>query len=376
MEKQRLMKDGLNRYAVERMANSIQRVYPEFKKAQFVDSAIPNLDTLELKDRVRHLIRTLKPFLPAEFPQTANLLVQLKDHWDPGDPNDNLAGFAAWPVIDYIGEHGLNHPEEALNALKELTGLFSAEFAVRPFFIHHPNLTLQMATEWTQADDEHIRRLASEGSRPRLPWGQHLPQFIADPSPVIALLENLKDDPSEYVRRSVANNLNDISKDHPDAVISLCRRWQKKASPERLWIIRHSTRTLVKSGHPAVFGLLGFTENPQLNIRDFTITPETIQLGESITFSFILESTSPKPQTLVIDYAVHHRKANGQTSPKVFKFKQLEIGGRETIRLQKKHAVKAITTRTYYPGEHAVEILINGRSHGKTTFQLNSEEKQ
>ncbi|MDF7823194.1 DNA alkylation repair protein [Pontiellaceae bacterium B12227] len=364
------MKDGLGEAAVQRIAASLSKAWKPFPADTFSAAALNGLEELELKERVQHLIQALHTVLPSDFPEAAAILIKIKPVWDRGNPDDNLAGFAAWPIVDYISEYGLGHPETSLAALKELTPLFSAEFAIRPFIINHFELTFQCLEKWTADPDEHVRRLASEGARPRLPWGQQLPQFIADPSPVFQLLENLKDDPSEYVRRSVANNLNDISKDHPQQVIAVCKRWKKGAGKNRDWIIRHATRSLVKTGHPKIFGLLGYTENPQLNFQSLEVFPLEIQLGEAIEFSFKLHSTHAEPQSIVIDYAIHHVKASGKTAPKVFKFRTLEIGPGETMELSKKHAIRPITTRKYYPGEHAVEILINGKTFGRVDFTL------
>lgn len=369
-----LMKDGLGAAAIERIGDSLVQTVPDFPKQPFIDDAVHGIGSLELKDRVRHIIGVLNHYLPSNFAETADILIRLKDHWIPGEPGDNLGGFAAWPIIDYVGVHGLGHPEKALEVLKELTPMFSAEFAIRPFIIEHVELTLQALETWTTDPDEHVRRLVSEGSRPRLPWGQQLPSFIADPSPVIKLLEKLKDDQSEYVRRSVANHLNDISKDHPDLVIAVCQRWKQDATKERQWIIRHAARTLVKAGHPEVFGLLGYTENPQLDFQSLEVCPKAIHLGDTIEFSFKLQSANSKPQFIVIDYAVHHMKANGQTSPKVFKFRTLEIAPGETVNLSKQHSIKPITTRKYYPGDHAIEILINGKTFGEAGFTLRMDE--
>ena len=362
MAEPRLMKDRLGAEAVERIAASLAKASPGFPRQAFIDDALNGLQALELKERVRHIIDVLNRHLPAGFEEAAVILSKV----------DKLEGFAAWPIIDYVGEHGLDHPEKALETLKDLTGLFSAEFAIRPFIIQHFELTFRYLENWCSAPNEHVRRLVSEGSRPRLPWGQRLPQFIKDPAPVIQLLEKLKDDPSEYVRRSVANNLNDIAKDHPDAVIALCRRWQKHATPGRAWIIRHATRSLVKAGHPEVFVLLGYTEAPRLAFQSLEVFPEEVRLGEAIGFRFKLQSTHSKPQTIVIDYAIHHMKANGQTSPKVFKFRTLKLAPGETVVLSKQHAIKPITTRKYHSGVHAVEILINGKTFGRGNFILHS----
>jgi 3-methyladenine DNA glycosylase AlkC len=370
MTEQRLMKDGLGSPAISRLADALACTIDGFRAEAFLNDALTGLDALELKGRVHHIIGVMHSYLPSDFKKAAPLLIHLKGVWNPGERDDNLAGFAAWPIVDYIGEYGLDYPEESLNALKELTSLFSAEFAIRPFIIEHTELTFRSLEKWCGDRDQHVRRLVSEGSRPRLPWGQQLPEFIKDPSPVFKLLEKLKDDPSEYVRRSVANNLNDISKDHPKAVLSCCRRWQKPTTPERARIIRHATRTLVKSGHPEVFGLLGYTDHPKLEVLALEVTPPTIKLGESIEFSFQVQSTNSETQKVVIDYAIHHMKANGLTSPKVFKFCTLDIKPSECVERTKRHAIKPITTRKYYSGEHAVEILINGKTFGEVAFTL------
>jgi 3-methyladenine DNA glycosylase AlkC len=363
MTKQPLMKDRLGTDALGRIAVSLTKVKTGFPRHAFIASALSGLEPLELKARVRHIIGALHRHLPDDFNVAADILIKLKH-------SHNLHGFDAWPLIDYVGEHGLGHPEKALATLKELTPLFSAEFAIRPFIIQHFGLTFQTLEKWCSDPDEHVRRLVSEGSRPRLPWGQRLPQFIKDPIPVFQLLEKLKDDPSEYVRRSVANNLNDIAKDHPETVIALCRRWQDHPTAGKTRIIRHATRSLVKAGHPEVFVLLGYTENPKLDFQSLEVSPKEIVLGGTLEFKIQLQSTNAKPQTIVIDYAIHHIKANGKTSPKVFKFQTLEIGPGETAVLAKRHPIKPITTRKYYPGEHAIEILINGKAMARAAFSL------
>jgi len=366
------MKDGLGDEAVERIAESLARTISGFPKKKFTTDVMSGLEALELKERVWHVIGVLNKYLPDDFTETAKILIQLKANWISSEPGDPLGGFAAWPIIDYVGEHGLGLPEKALAVLKELTPLFSAEFAIRPFITEHFDLTFQTLDGWCNDPDEHVRRLVSEGTRPRLPWGSRLPQFINDPSPLFPLLEKLKNDPSEYVRRSVANNLNDISKDHPDTVIALCRRWKTPPSPKREWIIRHATRTLVKAGLPDVFGLLGYTENPKLDFQSLEVSPEEIKLGEAVTFEIKLQSTNSEPQSIVIDYAVHHMKANGSSSPKVFKLQTLKVAPGEMVELTKRHAIKPITTRKYYPGEHAIEILINGKTFGQVDFILHT----
>lgn len=365
----RKMKDSLGPEAIQRLAHALSATLPDFDLTDFAEQAIKGVEPLELKERVQFLIELLYQHLPSPFPETAKVLKATKQYWDTGNDNDPLRGFAAWPLIDYVAAYGLDHPDEAIPLLAELTPLFSSEMAIRPFLLNHFEQTYAEMERWCTNENEHVRRLVSEGSRPRLPWAMQLKPFIAEPEPVIRLLERLKDDESLYVRRSVANNLNDIAKDHPGRVVAVCKSWQN-GSKNRDWIIRHATRTLVKQGHPGALALLGFTENPELSVQGFRLEKEAIDLGETLSFSFSIESRAAEEQRLVIDYAIHHRKASGSLTPKVFKLRNITLTPGESIRIGKKHAIKKITTRRYYCGEHLVEILINGRSYGRCPFQL------
>ena len=370
MSDESLMKNGLAEPAVGRIAQALSASAEGFATRIFIDQAMEGLDQLELKQRVHHLIDVMRQHLPADFKQAAPVLKRVKANWVRGAADDPLQGFAAWPIIDYAAVHGIDQPRVALPLLRHLTSMFSAEFAIRPFILQHHELTYSHLQKWSGDRDASVRRLVSEGTRPRLPWGMRLPPYCKDPSPILPLLEALKDDPSETVRRSVANNLNDISKDNPDVVLRTCKDWLSDASEERKWLIRHATRTLVKAGHPDVFGLLGYTATPQIKARAVSLKPSTIQLGEAIEFIFSLTSASKKNQRLVIDYAVHHVKANGQTRPKVFKLKSVELKPGETMQVSKRHTIRRITTRTYYPGTHTVELLINGVPHASQDFEL------
>lgn len=370
MTTQRLMKTGLNDKAVARIAAALSQVVAHFPAKDFHREAIRGLAGLELKQRVRHIIAVLSRYLPGDFPQAAEILMQLKNHWDRGDGHDPLWGFAAWPLIDYVAVHGLFHPHVSLKALRHLTPLFSAEFAVRPFIVQHPEIVLGQLHRWCQDPDEHVRRLVSEGTRPRLPWGQRLTQFIADPVPVLALLEKLKDDASEYVRRSVANNLNDISKDHPNVVLQTCRHWFKSSDKNRQRLVRHATRSLVKAGCPAVFSLLGYSKVPRLRVQTWAVNKSRVRVGGVLGIRVALRSRSRVEQRLVIDYAVYFVKANGRPRPKVFKLKILTIGPGEVVEIDKQHSFKKITTRQYYAGKHKMELIINGVVSAEVDFRL------
>jgi len=370
MSEQKLMKSGLATDAVLRICTVLADIIDDFPVAQFQKDALDGLDDLELKQRVDHLISILADYLPEDFQKTAEVLLQVKQYWDWGDEHDALSSFAAWPLVDYVAEYGLEQPEISLNVLKELTPLFSAEFAIRRFIEQHFELTHTTLLQWTHDPDEHVRRLACEGIRPRLPWGKRLVEFCKNPEPILPIIEQLKDDPSLYVRKSVANNLNDISKDNPDRVIALCQLWNIEASPERQWLIRHALRSLVKQGRQEVFPLLGYSETVNVSISTFSLRNKTVEIGDSLDFELILASSSAQIQKLVLDYKIHHVKANGSTTSKVFKWKNITLHEGQPHSLNKLHPFKVITTRKYYPGEHAIEILLNGQSMAFQKFDL------
>lgn len=361
-----LLKDSIGPKAVQHIAECLKEINPNFDTVGFTQTANTDLAQLELKARVHHIIKALHDYLPGNFEQAAQILNQVKHH-QQAQHTPAIKAFTAWPLIDYVAVYGLQHPEIALETLAQLTGLFSAEFAIRPFIQQHYDLTYQHLQHWCNSSDYHLRRLVSEGTRPRLPWGSQLPKFIADPSPIFPLLEKLNNDCEDYVRRSVANNLNDISKDHPERVLLTSEQWLKEPSTEKTWIIRHATRTLVKKGDPRAFALFGYTESPKLDIK-LTIDKQRLEIGEAQTFSIQLTSTTTEPQKLVIDYAIHFMKRNGQLSPKVFKLKSLELLADKPIKIQKAHSFAPISTRQYYPGKHCIEIKINGASAATSSF--------
>ncbi len=364
------MKDGIGESAVQRISKVLLASGANFPEELFYHDAMSALHTLELKDRVRHMIAVMARHLPESFPQTADILGKVREHWIQHDGDDALMLFAAWPLIDYVAEYGLNHPAIALPLLRYLTPLFTAEFAIRPFIETHQEETYLQLQIWCMDRNEHVRRLASEGCRPRLPWGKHLSAYVQDPTPVISLLENLKDDPSDYVRKSVANNLNDISKDHPDVVITTCHRWQIDNVSCRDWIIRHATRTLVKEGYPGVFPLLGFTSKPRLNVIGPQLSQAHLMLGDSLEIIAEIISETNAKQHVVIDYSVHYIRANGKTNTKVFKWKNLRLRPNQSVTIKKAHAFKKITTRRHYSGVHKIGILVNGRPLQDAEFML------
>ena len=360
------MKQGLSHAAVARISQGLASIVKGFDQKNFTLQALKGLEDLELKARVHHIIAAMGLFLPA-FSKVAPALCRLPAHWDKGDPKDPLRGFAAWPIIDYVARYGIDQPALAFKALEKLTPLFSAEFAIRPFIERYPHEAFQQLNLWAQHPDDHVRRLASEGCRPKLPWGMQLKTLVAAPAPILPILETLKNDPSLYVRKSVANNLNDISKDHPNTVLNTLETWRTTtASKETLWIIQHASRTLIKQGNARALALMGAKK---AHIKSSQLVcPSSVLSGGLLNFS--LSFTSKQQQKLVIDYAIDFLRNNQQHNSKVFKLKTLEAQKGEEICINKSYSFKAISTRRYYPGEHRLHIQINGEVIASANFEL------
>ncbi len=369
-------KNLLNPALVQAMAQHLHRVAPAFDAAGFQAQALPGLEALEMKARSLQIASALEATLPADFDRAAGWLeTALAPPW-PGDRlgsdhplQHGLEGWALWPVGEFVARRGLAQPERALATLHALTQRFTAEFAIRPFIAEHPALALATLQGWVADPSAHVRRLVSEGSRPRLPWGLQLKALVTDPRPTAPLLLALQDDPSEYVRRSVANHLNDIAKDHPHRVADWLDQHLPGAPEPRRRLLRHASRSLLKQGHPRVLAAWGLGQAFQGDLV-FTLQPAALRVGEALQLRLALHSRSTAPQTLAIDYAVHHVKANGSLSPKVFKGWQLQLAPGESRVLEKAHSMKAVTTRRYHAGEHAVELLVNGQPLSQQPFVL------
>ena len=361
---------------IEQIAAQIELYDKAFNKSQFIELAAKDLETLELKQRSQQIYQALQQTLPSDYRLACEVLLKTlapvdesseQIHFDNSE--QGIRGWAIMPMADFVALHGLEDIEFALSVLKQMTKRFSAEFAIRYLIEKDPELVIATLQTWLEDKNPHVRRLISEGSRPRLPWGIRLGCFIEKPQMTIQLLEQLKDDDSEYVRRSVANHLNDISKDHADLIVNLTKNWLADADKNRHKLLKHACRGLVKQGHQGVLAAFGFGE-PQVKVTTGQISPKKIKLGEQVEITIELTSTVNKPQNLVLDYAVHHQKATGKTSAKVFKWKQLELQPNQTQQLKKIHKVTAVTTRKYYSGEHKIDILVNGQVLETVSFHL------
>ncbi|MEK7321914.1 MAG: DNA alkylation repair protein [Pseudomonadota bacterium] len=352
------------------IAAMITAVHPRFRADTFLKEALQGYQTLALLPRGWHIARTLRRYLPADYPQAVEILIASLGPKLAQTDSLGMAPFLYLPHVLLIAEHGLGHFEPSMRAQYELTQRFTAEFSIRPFLAHHPAPTLARLKLWTGDPSAHVRRLVSEGTRSRLPWAPRLRAFQEDPRPVLALLESLKDDPALYVRRSVANNLNDIGKDHPDLLAATARRWMNNASEERRWLVRHGLRSAVKRGETAALDILGFSGTARATIDSVAITPRRARIGDRLAIAFDLTNTGPRRQALLVDFRIHFVKANGKSSAKVFKLKTVELAPRATVRLSKNVSLREMTTRKHYSGRHQVDVVLNGQVQPLGSFEL------
>ncbi len=374
-------KNLINARTVAAAGQHLYRVWPAFDRRGFEQQAARGLDGLEFKARAMQLADALQATLPARFADAAEVLeaslapsIPLDADGEPADLSDTqaeqgLAGWVVWSMGEFVARQGMADVPRALACLHALTQRFSAEFAIRPFVRDHPALVFDTLTRWTQDPSAHVRRLVSEGSRPRLPWGLRLQALVTDPAPTLPLLRALQDDPSAYVRRSVANHLNDIAKDHADLVAGWVHEHRRGASAQRAALLRHASRSLIKQGHTPTLAAWGLQPGLQ-GSAGLVLSAPHVAVGDGIGLAVTLTSTARAPQDLVVDYAVHHVRANGGASPKVFKGWKLTLAPGETRSLAKRHSLRPVTTRTLYPGLHRVEVLVNGCAVAAAAFDL------
>jgi len=362
-------KNLINASVVKRLSALVSKALPSFPAERFETHCLSRIGSLELKDRARCIGDALWEALPEPPEEAISVLEKAVSQIPPLREDESSADWILFPVNALLSRHGLEAFDSAFALLPIVTKRFTAEFAIRPFIVERPLETLRLLMKWTQDPNHHVRRLVSEGTRPRLPWAQQIKAFKKDPEPIFPLLEQLKDDPSEYVRRSVANNLNDISKDNPDRMLDTIEDWLRQASPQRMRLIRHACRSLVKQGDRRCLALLGFAP-ARLEVEGFAAKPSAITLGERLLLKAELRSTERTPQKLVVDYEFHLIKANGLAAAKVFKGSLVELAGGEGATLAKRFHLKPISTRKYYSGTNLVKLLINGEPLAETEFQL------
>lgn len=377
------LKNHFGTEIIDRIAADLAAVHDSFDSAGFRTAAVAGFDELELMDRGRHIAAAMADYLPADRGRALDLVVESfgpeLDNSDPtvsspaesqAEDHNPIATFFYLPHSVFIADQGVDHFDQAMRANYEITKRFTGEFCVRSQLEANPQAALALLDEWATDDNVHVRRLVSEGTRTRLPWASRLRDFQQDPTPVIALLEKLKDDPVEYVRRSVANNLNDIAKDHPQLVVEIAQRWWRDGDDNRRRLIRHALRTLIKAGDSGALAVLGYGPDSPARVSAVSISPGEVEIGGRVKVEVTIENPSAEECGALVDLQVHFVKVNGSTAPKVFKGKELVIraGGQSVIR--KTISVAQHSTRTHYAGEHTVDVLVNGSVHPGGSFQL------
>jgi 3-methyladenine DNA glycosylase AlkC len=349
---------------VRRLAAEIARAEPTFPSRSFVRSATAGLSDLELIDRGKHIAAALARHLPPDYPEAIDVLLR---SLGPEHDSDELVGagmapFFYLPHVLFVAERGLDHFDLSMHAQYELTKRFSAEGSIRSYIARDPERTFAVLGQWARDEHPHVRRLVSEGTRLRLPWAMRVAWLDRNPDRVLALLEVLKDDPTTLVRRSVANNLNDLGKVHPGLLVETCAVWLKGAAPQRRALVEHALRSAIKRGEDGALSLLGFGAKPLVAIEDVQFQPKRVTIGGRVAVSFTVRSTTRRPQKLLVDLRVHFVKAKGKASPKVFKLKRIELPARERVRLAASVSLAVHTTRKPHSGRHEVEVLINGHA--------------
>ncbi len=353
------LKNLYNEALIKNLASKIFNHYDSFDQKAFKQSVFDKgWHEKELKQRMRHIAECLRQHLPDDYKKAITILKPV---------SSQFSGFEYMFFQDYVECYGLHDFETSMSALEHFTKHASSEFAVRAFILQDKKRLIKQMADWAKSDNHHVRRLASEGCRPRLPWAISLPVFKKDPKPVLAVLKTLMRDDSEYVRRSVANNLNDISKDHPEIIINWTKQWLgKDSNTDRL--VKHACRTLLKQGNPKTMALFGFATPEHLKISRLKVTPK-VALGDKLDFSFSVKTQKEKLGKCRLEFAIDFVKANGRSNQKVFKIAEADYAEKEK-NVSKHFSFKKISTRKYYAGTHRLTIIINGVEQAKKTFRL------
>jgi len=367
------LKDELyNPQKIDMIAKEIKEAYPAFELEKFSKETLDKFPILELKERIYHIRDMFKKYLPSDYQDAVTILLQaLPAELDPSKTDDDFGDFIYAPYSEYVTEYGCNEKylDFSLQALREITKRFSVEYAIRDFINIYPTQTLAMLETCAKSENYHERRLASEGLRIKLPWAKGL---SIDYRLAFKHLELLYSDKTRYVTRSVANHLNDIAKIDAPLVLETLKRWKKskKQEPKEMdFIISHALRTLVKQGNSEALAMLGYVQNPPIEVKEVTLKSASVEVGEALEFE--VEIIVLDDAMLMVDYVVHFQTKAGKLSPKVHKLKKLELTKGKRIVLKKKHPFKAnMSTRTLYAGEHLLEVQVNGSIVHSESFVL------
>ena len=358
------LKNILNRESLRNSALVIQSVYSSFEVDEFVNSILDETwDNLELKARGRQVTLNLGKYLPSDYGDALAILEKVAAGYSTGL---FVLGFSFPDFVEVYGQDECNW-DISIRALEVFTILWSSEMAVRSFILNHEERMMEQMLAWSKHENEHIRRLASEGCRPALPWAIALPKFKKDPAPVLPILTQLKADPSAYVRKSVANNLNDISKTRPDIVIQIAAEWHGE-NEHTNWIVKHGCRTLLKKGNVDILALFGLNDNTNIAVEDFALSTKSISIGDKLDFSFTI--STKKTTKARLEYGIDYVKSNGKRSRKIFKISEVSLKENESKLYAKSHSFADLSTRKHYPGSHSIALIVNGIEWGNLDFEL------
>jgi len=355
------LKELFNKPFYTHFSQEIAKADKNFNAGQFFADVTENMESLELNQRLRNTSLVLNKHLLGSYKKSIDIMMKVIPHTKRGYTN------LVFP--DFVGLYGHDDFDLSMAALAHFTKFGSSEFAIREFLKRDFSKTIKVMQQWAKDKDPHVRRLASEGSRPRLPWSFKLDAVIKDPAVTKHILEALKEDGELYVRKSVANHLNDISKENADYMLALVNGWDK-ANPHTSWIIKHASRSLIKKGHAGSLSVFNFEKNVKVAVENFKLKSAKIKLGEYLHFDFELVSLKNTEQKLVIDYVIHYRKKSGELSPKVFKLKEIMLPPRQKVLISKKQLFRDFTTRKHNAGEHIVEVQVNGTIVHAQAFKL------
>ncbi|MED3992159.1 DNA alkylation repair protein [Priestia aryabhattai] len=354
-----LRKSVFNEELITHLSDTFSREMSSFDQKAFHELVFQqDWEDLALKERMRRITLSMHEVLPADYEEALHILYKAAP---------TVGGLQGTVFPDYVELYGLNDWEASIKALAFFTPFSTSEFAVRPFLIQDQKRMLQQMIEWAGDENHHIRRLASEGSRPRLPWGQSVPALKQDPKQTLPILEQLKRDESLYVRKSVANHLNDISYIEKDWMLDVMKSWYGK-DVKTDWIVKHACRSLLKKGDSEALSLFGYGDDPGVTVTGLGLHPHTITIGDSIDFSF--ELSVEKPMPLRIEYGIHYVKAKGNRTQKVFMLKNVQAKAGQTLTVTKKHGFKDLSTRKHYSGTHTLSVIVNGVVKAEADFVI------
>jgi 3-methyladenine DNA glycosylase AlkC len=353
---------------LQTLVNLIRKQVPTFDGAGFRNDVNGSgWQQMELKQRMRHISRCLRKHLPGGFKEQLTVICYKIEELKQSSVRQNTFAWICLP--DFIEEYGLENVNASLDAMEKITAFISCEFAVRPFLLSDPGKVMKRMLKWSRHADPNVRRFSSEGCRPRLPWGKAIPSLKKDPASILPILENLKADPSEFVRKSVANNINDIAKDNPEVVIQLIRKW-KGGSPETDWILKHGARTLLRKANADVYKEFGLSGVHNCKVGGFKIAPQSILLGDAIEIQFTLTNEAKKAQLFRLELGVYYVKSSGKPTRKLFKITEKTFEPGVSNPFKRKLSFTDLTTRKHYAGKHSIAIVVNGNEIAKKVFSV------